>query len=266
MKFAIGLMACIAIAFVFVTSPDSQPRASVQPASVDVQSQAIASLTQAITDLQISIADDREALEDRMGKRLEARFVAFTETLPKPAAMPIPDDLEPDVRAIEAKQAELEKRIAELEQAKTAAAKSAASCPCPDGACPCPVTTKPAAVQGRTTSRTVTSSGPVNYAPSYTARWQSNDGRSLQDHATQVHGFNPNLSDAQLAAQHDAYHDQYGGASPSTAMRSRSVTVQSPFTTSNCPGGQCPTAGRSRAATVQRSGGLLGFGILGRKQ
>ena len=104
---------------------------------------------------------------------------------------------------------------------------------------------------------------------SYTARWHSNDGRSPRQHAIEVHGFDPNLSDAQLATQHDAYHDTFGGASLTArvtwsappAMRTRTTTVQSPFV-SSCPGGVCPV---NRSTTVQSSGGVFGFGILGRR-
>ena len=120
--------------------------------------------------------------------------------------------------------------------------------------------------------KVVRSSVVVTSVPqSYSARWHSNDGRSLRQHAIEVHGFDPGLSDAQLAAQHDAYHDVHGGDSPPRvnvswsnppAVRTRTTTVQSAYV-SECPGGVCPT---SRTTTVQSSGGLLGFGIFGRRR
>ena len=99
---------------------------------------------------------------------------------------------------------------------------------------------------------------------SYTARWHNNSGMSDRDHAINEHGFDPNLSDAELARQHDAYNDRYGPASPrfAPAMRSRTVTVQSPYV-SSCPGGVCPT---SRSVSVQSSGGVFGFGVFGRRR
>ncbi len=249
MKFAIGLMACIAIAFVFVTSPDTQPRASVQPASADAQ--AITSLTNAVESLQDSIANQQVEMESRV----DAKFVAFTESLPAPAASVDLSEIIERLGRLETAKVDLEEEdirlFNELESLRKTAA--AASCPCRT-ATKLPVTSN------------ASSANPVTQA-SYTARWHSNDGRSLRDHATQVHGFDPNLSDAQLAAQHDAYHDQFGGAAPRSpvqyapAMRSRTVTVQSPFA-SSCPGGVCPT---SRTRTVQSSGGPMGLGILGRR-
>lgn len=100
----------------------------------------------------------------------------------------------------------------------------------------------------------------VKVQASYTPRWRNYDGRSLRDHAIEVHGFDSSWSDADLAAAHDAWHDTNGG-DPPTALRSKSVVMSR--STSNCPGGVCPTT--SRARVVQSRGGLLGFGILGRR-
>lgn len=192
------------------------------------------------------------------------------DSLPLPSAsgispieniLPVPDSDE-IWSAIE----KLEARVESLESAKKVAA-SAPSVSCPSGQCPngmCPAT-----------STTVVRSAPVvrsQVTSSYTGRWHNNSGMSDRDHAIMEHGFDPNLSDAELARMHDSYHDQYGPASPrstgqytqrySPAAFSRSVTVQSPYA-SNCPGGQCPT---SRSMSVQSSGGVFGFGIFGRRR
>lgn len=184
-------------------------------------------------------------------------FVSFTlsmaanaappEVVKAAAVLPVPDSSQ-IWTAIES----LEQRVDRLEKqsvAKVAAVTVAAPVRvaqtvsnCPNGVCPIPA---------RTVTRSVSS---------YSPRWQNHDGQSLRDHAIREHGFSSNLSDAQLFQMHDAYHDQYGGASP--AMRSRSVTVQSPYV-SSCPGGQCPT---SRSVSVQSSGGVFGFGVFGRRR
>lgn len=176
---------------------------------------------------------------------LLASFTLSTATIAAPpevvkaaAVLPVPDSSQ-IWTAIES----LEQRVDRLEKQSVAAPVRAVQLGqnCPGGVCPLP-------------SRTVTRS-----VSSYSPRWQNHDGQSLRDHAINEHGFASNLSDAQLFQMHDAYHDQYGGAPP--AMRSRSVTVQSPYV-SNCPGGQCPT---SRSMSVQSSGGVFGFGLFGRR-
>jgi len=104
----------------------------------------------------------------------------------------------------------------------------------------------------------------VEPGKAYNARWSSNDGRTLRQHAIEIHGFDPSMSDEQIARQHDAYHDVHGGMPPriAPAYRSRTTTVQSPYV-SSCPGGVCPT---SRTSTVQSSGGVFGFGVFGRRR
>ena len=118
--------------------------------------------------------------------------------------------------------------------------------------CPCPAVSVVEPVKA----------GPVVHSQSYTARWSSNDGRTLRQHAIDVHGMDPSLSDAEMARQHDAYHDRFGGMPPRIlppASRVRTTTVQSPYV-SSCPGGVCPV---NRTTTVQSSGGAFGFGIFG---
>lgn len=176
--------------------------------------------------------------------------IASVSAHSEPAAvLPVPDSDEL-WNAISA----LEDRVAELESRP---------------ACPCPVEkpkTQPVA------------KAAVTKAP-YKARWVNHDGLSFRDHGIIVHGLSPSLSDEEMASQRDAYHDQYGGGHShvgssvvsncpggvcpvnSSSGLARNVTVQR--SVSNCPGGVCPT---SRTTTVQRSGGVFGFGLLGRRR
>lgn len=102
----------------------------------------------------------------------------------------------------------------------------------------------------------------ASYPPSRSApRWRNNDGRTLAAHATQVHGF-PAMPAAQLYEAHDSWHDIHGGPAPVMP------TAQGGVPAANCPGGVCPLpntgTGTVRGA-VRRSGGLLGFGVVGRR-
>jgi len=119
---------------------------------------------------------------------------------------------------------------------------------------------KPTAIEVRPAPAVVVRSAPavVVQSASYNARWHNYDGRTARQHAVETHGFDPSLSDAQLAAQHDAYHDQYGG-DPPTANRSRSVQMS--YSKKQCPYGGCPP---QRSTWVQSKGGLLGFGFFGK--
>lgn len=190
--------------------------------------------------------------------------IASVSAHSEPAAvLPVPDSDEL-WHAISA----LEERVAELESRP---------------ACPCPVEQPKAQPVAK---------AAVTKAP-YKARWVNHDGLSFRDHGIMVHGLSPSLSDEEMASQRDAYHDQYGGGhshvgSPAVAVQrtvsncpggvcpvntvnvSRTASSQAGYTgvtvqrsVSNCPGGVCPT---SRTTTVQRSGGLFGFGLLGRRR
>jgi hypothetical protein len=143
--------------------------------------------------------------------------------------------------------------------------------------CPCPIERPKAQPVSKAT---------VTKAP-YKARWVNHDGLSFRDHGIIVHGLSPSLSDEEMASQRDAYHDQYGGGhshvgSPvvsscpggvcpvNTVNVSRTASSPSGYTgvtvqrsVSSCPGGVCPA---SRTTTAQRSGGLFGFGLLGRRR
>ncbi len=174
------------------------------------------------------------------------------------AILPVPDSDEiwSAIAELEASQKKLTGRVAQLEAAK----KVAAVVP----AVNYPAVSSPAAKSGGSTG---------GYTQSYSPRWQSNDGRTLRQHAIEIHGFDPSLSDAQLAQMHDAYHDEHGGMPPRIAPRyvpqyqpatiSRSRSVQYSAGTSSCPGGVCPT---SRSVQVHSSGGVFGFGIVGRRR
>lgn len=250
MRYTIGIMACIAIVFFVITSPDkSQSRAELSPVEasrdtrIDVlvsslstmqdSIEALASEVQEVRQLQASgsfVSAEVASLSDKIAKQ-EAKLVAVVNS--PPASAP-PPPVVGDICNCNCD--ELEKRIAALEDqlAKLMVTKA-----------------KPAAPQ-------------VSSTP-YQPRWHNYDGRTARQHAIESHGFDPSLSDAQLARLHDAYHDQYGEHPPTAApvYRSRSTVVQSPMT-SNCPGGVCPTT--SRTTTVQSGGGLMGFGILGRRR
>lgn len=128
----------------------------------------------------------------------------------------------------------LEERVSALEQAPLVEAPKPAP-PKPTPPKPTPVVVAPAAA-------------PV-LSSVYVGRWGNNDGRSRRDHAVIAHGFDPSLSDSELARLHDAYHDQYGSGTPSNT-RTRTRTV---VRASNCPGGICPAPSFSR--TVSSSGG-----------
>lgn len=105
---------------------------------------------------------------------------------------------------------------------------------------------------------------PVKRITEYTPRWHNYDGLSFRDHAEIMHGIDTTgLTDAEVGMLRDADHDRYGPGHPnavSTPVRQRSVTVTRGV--SNCPGGVCPTTSRVRTSR----GGLLGFGILGRRR
>jgi len=72
------------------------------------------------------------------------------------------------------------------------------------------------------------------------------------------------MTTSQIAMLRDADHDTFGGSHP-PAMRSRSRTT-TVMAASDCPGGVCPTSSVTTSRTVQSRGGLLGFGILGRRR
>jgi hypothetical protein len=102
----------------------------------------------------------------------------------------------------------------------------------------------------RTPVRTVVSGVARNVAnvANYQPRWQNYDGKSRMQHAVEDHGMDiSGKSQAQILAEMDAYHDQYGPGHP----------VKSRVMNSSCPGGVCPT-GRSVQTRSSGSGWFLG--------
>lgn len=107
---------------------------------------------------------------------------------------------------------------------------------------------------------------PVVQSESYSPRWQNHDGLSRAEHAAVHHGLNTaGMTQAQINATLDSDHDRFGPLHDGIlSSRTRSVTrstYAAPAATSNCPGGVCPTG----PTATSRGGGLLGFGILGRR-
>ncbi len=91
-----------------------------------------------------------------------------------------------------------------------------------------------------TVSSGSTGSSPVvNYVP----RWTNYDGLTRREHAATYHGLDTaTMSDTEIAMQLDADHDRHGGGHPA-AMRSTTTTTRTRTrSTTNCPGGVCPTS------------------------
>lgn len=152
---------------------------------------------------------------------------------------------------------DLEDSISSLETRVTKLEGQVCDCSCgPDCNCGKPeaVAPKPKVVQAK--PKAVVTKTAVSVNP----KWLNTDGRSLQDHMVEVHGFSQSMDTNQMIIAHDAWHDQNGGGAPAVS-KSRTVTYGS-----SCPSGVCPAPSVSRSRTVQRSGGLLGFGILGRRR
>ena len=264
MKYTIGIAACIAIFFCVITSPErSQSHAhdgaeAAQHSHDEMLEQSVQQMTAAIIELQDTIADQQAAIADRTEQQVtemvDEKLVAFTSSLP----IQDTDETWAAVRDLEANVAELEKRIEALEAAKKQLAAA-------------PVV---AAYPSVSTSSGYGSSGSVSYGSTgstaattvtnstYQPRWQNYDGLTKAQHAQQMHGINTaGMTAAQIAMALDADHDTYGPNHTNT-MRSRSTVVSS-APASNCPGGVCPT---SRTTVTQSRGGVLGFGLLGRRR
>lgn len=234
MKYAIGLMACIAIVFCVITSPqNAQSYASPQAeqhAAITHQAmleQSVQAMTAAIADLQESIAGQQERIE----QQVETKLVAFTSSLPVQDT----DETWSAIRDLDDKQAELERRVAELEaeREKLQAAQ-----------------VKVAAIAPVVSSGSTGSTGSVT---AYTPRWQNYDGLSKEQHAQQMHGINTTgMSAAEIAMALDHDHDINGPGHP---HRSRATVVTRPTSSDPCPGGICPT---TRTTVRQTSGWFLG--------
>lgn len=226
----IGVMAAIAIAFLCVTSPGPDTVTAKPPHDAHV-SQA-AQLSVAFDGLDKRVTNIERSIDGKIAAEVSKQFAAIESSV-----------VETDLSGIEARLGDLELAVAD---------------------CPCPPEVQ-AAAPPKVITRTVTPA-----AVSYSPRWSNNDGLPLDVHAIQVHGFSPSLSSTELARQHDAWHDANGGDPPTSRSRSRTVTYSSPVTysgtMSNCPGGVCPAPSVTRTRNVQSSGGLFGFGVLGRRR
>ncbi len=257
MKTAIGMMACIAIAFLSITSPESSRTQASSKTSIENRSDVL-------QQLQSSL-DSRESMQTKILDELsQLKTKLDTETTV-------------DLSELAKMREELRELRSEMDQQLKSMTSSVAG---------------PATVQ---TSRNALASGSLNpggisYGTSrYMPRWDNNDGLSGRDHAEKMHGINTaGLTDDQIAMMRDRDHDLFGPGHPDEmrkrnqastgsqfiSQRTRSsstisdnyVPMQKYSTTSyqtssfsTCPPGGCP-------GTQARSGGLLGFGLLGRKR
>lgn len=257
MKYALGIMACVAIAFTFITSPETS-RTHAAPhgsESSDRVTQSMQSMTDELKRLQAQLS---RALDYQ--DQVESRFVAL-ENAPAPEFPEVPDTEE-----LEQRIAKLESRIETLEKQRVTAAYPASSSPTVSyGSSGGTSSSAPVVSYGSTGTPVIsTSSTPVvATVNTYTPRWTNYDGLSKRQHAEVYHGVSTaGMTAAQIAMTLDHDHDTFGGGHP-PAMRTRSTTVSS---LQNCPGGVCPVPSTTRTTTVQSRGGLFGFGVLGRRR
>lgn len=168
-----------------------------------------------LQDLTKAIGSLEQNVEDRLSV-VESRFTSLETSQVADAACPDAELLESRVAALESDVASLKSSLAKYQ--------------------------------------TPVSATTVVGSP-YSAKWKNNDGKTLRDHAVDVHGFDPNQSDSDIARLHDAWHDANGGHPPK-----RQVTRSFNVSSGNCPGGVCPT-GYSRTTTrTVNSGSGYTFG------
>lgn len=239
MKYAIGLTACIAIVFCWIT-PQERSRSYAQESSEIAQEtmleQSVFALHKDVATLQRSIDEQLS----QVNRQVETKLIAFESNQDT-------DETWTLIRDLQAKQEKLEERIATLESEREQAKVSYPA-----------VASSGYGSSGGAVSYGSTDSG--SYSAAYQPRWQNYDGLSKSQHAAVMHGIDTaGMSEAAIAMALDDDHDTFG-PSHSPAMRGRVTTVQS---SSNCPGGVCPT---NRTTTTYSRGGLLGFGVLGRKR
>lgn len=261
MKYTIGIMACIAIAFLSITSPDKyrshaqEEIASVapQPAGEQKLDQKLDSIIDLLhnQDIKIdqvdSLTTDMAVEQVEMNQRL-VKLETIEVKSPTPAAC--------DNCACDEKLEDLERRVAALETVKALLSKTAVSGGSTGGPVVSYGSTGGPAVRSpvRTAASTVVqaaaavATAPVRAAANYQPRWQNYDGKSRMQHAVEDHGMDiSGKSQSQILAEMDAYHDAYG---PGHSVRS-SAPVRSSVANSNCPGGVCPTG----PSLQTRSGG-----------
>lgn len=110
---------------------------------------------------------------------------------------------------------------------------------------------------------------PANYAAAAAApadvrpRWFNRDGLSRREHLEQVHGTpTTGLTEAQVIAAQNAYHDTYGPGHPTIAPPLPASPVSGP----GCPGGYqtangqwvCPTNTRQERSVLDKTGWVPG--------
>lgn len=225
-------MAALAIAFIVFTSPEREAATAHTPQApvVEQDDSQLRELTSAIGELQQSV--------DQRLSDVETRFTS----LEAPAA-PAFDD---------ARLAALEDRVTELEE--TVATYE-------------PKTSAPTELKsgGSSGGLTIAPTPMSSVTETYTPRWHNHDGLSFEEHARVMHGIDTTgMTASQIAMLRDADHDRFGGGHP-PAMRARSRTTTFTAASGDCPGGVCPTT-TTRSRTVTSRGGLLGFGVLGRRR
>lgn len=264
MRAAVGMMACIAIAFFCITSPDQ----SKSHASSETQIKADI-LQQGLQDYldQRLASDSEKVLADikQMREKLESSIcVDLTEL----AAM------REELRTL---RSEMDQRLKEVSS---------------------PPTAKTASITPKSSTTDQVSKNAATSVSKYISRWSNHDGLSAREHAERMHGINTaGLTDDQIAMMRDRDHDEFGPDHPdamrqrnqaltggsvsgtqfvSQKTRSRSTTTsdnsvpmqQTNYSTSSyqtsryrtCPQGGCPDSVQTRG------GGLLGFGIIGRNR
>lgn len=215
----VALAAAVAILFCVVTSPDREVATAKPPHDAHVYEQSETG----------SLALDNTA-------RTVDSLVTRVQTL------------EEDVSALQVAAIQTQDVTASLEQRMSKLTPRPAADPAPIAAPTKP--TQPvtsAAVVVPTSVPTVTAAG----------RWTNHDGLSPREHAIQVHQFPSHLSDAQLAAMHDAWHDINGSHPPtqSGALAARLLSTDNRYrhvevSRRVCPPGGCPdTVNRSRTVT-----------------
>ncbi len=227
----LGIVAAIAIAFIVFTSPEREAVIAHTPQAPDVEQDdsQLRELTSAIGDLQQSV--------DQRLSDVETRFTS----LEAPAA-PAFDD---------ARLAALEDRVTQLEETVATYEPKTSS--------------TPQVSSGGSSGGSSVAPKPLPSVVEYSPRWQNHDGLSFEEHARVMHGVDTTgMSASQIAMLRDADHDTFGGGHP-PAMRARSRTTTFTAASGDCPGGVCPMT-TTRSRTVTSRGGLLGFGVLGRRR
>ena len=242
MKNAIGLMACIAIAFLWITSPDSsKSHASKEPAASSA------------------------ANYDQLKRELDLMLDGLLESIQKDSAElsgKLRSTVESDLDRIDA----LEKKLDDIDKKLLAAAAPAVS-KAATSTTTTVVSSKPLATSVNASASpsaksVVSSSIPSASVPAapanYSARWQNYDGLSPREHAEVMHGINTaGLTEAQIAMMRDRDHDIYGAWHPE-AMRAAnqsatSTRIPSSVKYSSNVSYSPPSATRSRSASTNVS-------------